>query len=323
MKCRRSVAALTCSLAWAAACGTEDSAPLTPALVPAVPTEPTEPVLPAGWDDPPGSGDTFVLSGAEETEPLGLPFGLYSNQRGPEWWSTISYGHRHGIELAGLEARDAHDGYFTLKIYALRDADGVERNDFEPLPGETDCCRYELDPSAVVGGQARYRLPARLRGDRVVAEGRADLAFTVFVWPRALHDFTFATLRWDMARPSDGGIRDLGVSGAVAARDLFTIVDTCTGCGPAEPLAPNPPRPTSALDRTYRTRGAPQVDLDGDGLECLEDTNGDGYFDGCRDGAPAACGGPLVAAEPRYECAAQVDDGYIAAGIFVAVRAQF
>lgn len=236
------------------------------------------------------------------------------------------------IELAGFAGLPAgNDSALTVKFYAAKDADDpyFPANNFKVPAGQEKCCEFLISPSGVEGTppQALARLPARLEGTTIRSTESGSLLIVSTVEP----DPITATLERATVEltidPETNHIRGrLGV--ALPASDLDKFRNPY--CATVSPRCPVSVLDSSLLDLFVAVKGPrPDIDLDGDGLECLLDSDGDTLVDrccegtsdgGCREGA---CSGPVIEPGAGAGCIdnPRVADGYSITIEFAAVPA--
>lgn len=263
-----------------------------------------------GWDSPFGEGRVFVLDEISFLESsLGFdldgacraPGACVDNLLGawtPEWNDAAARALAGGeatvlIELVGLTELDAASDAISVRVYHGRDADQPPRpaNDFQTPPGETTCCEFEVDASAVAGEfqQPRARSPARLDGSRVQSLVPFPVDLPVALWGAQPNHGPFPIIRVERARLSlelepDGGAITSGVlGGGIVMAELGRIVPPeCAPDGATCPASSG--ADGSLLDRVVAV-AQPDLDLDipPDGLERLE-LGPDGRVLRCFDG---------------------------------------
>lgn len=321
----------------------------------------------ASWDEPPGSGATFVANSIRIAD-QGRGFDI-DGSCGPDGcidhmlWrlgglmnDQIRQGMLGGEFLMGLEVTGLSEPFAgneastTLKLYTLRDADDpfFPANNFKVPAGHATCCEFEINARSLTGTplQARSRTPARIQGSQL--RTLAPLPMTV---PMCLPDpafdgepvwaaFDFRVERSQISGrvASDlSGIDDLLWGGAVPLNTLQEMVNPY--CRTVNALCPIPFPDSRMVDLVATLLSPrPDIDLDGDGLECVIDTDGNGNVDLCCDGVGAgdACPGigangcagsvvPPVDPLRPSSCAARPEmaDGYSIAFELTAVRASF
>lgn len=305
------------------------------------------PSPPDGWDDPPGTGLAFVVTRWALADPtvgtnvddrcddagctdnlLGALGELVNDQLrqnilGGEMLTIV--------EIAGLTENYAgFDRSVTIKVYGAHDADDpfYPANNFKVPPGHTECCQFLLNAASLSADltTARVRMPARIRAGRIetVTPTFAPLVYQSCPWDddepfvdrellveRAM--FT-GTLRDDLSGLDDGLF-----SGAASVGSLDLIENPyCRAFGPRcrdEYVGSS----VAVLARDQL--GPPDIDVDGDGLECAFDNDGDGTTDRCCDGAgsvacstaaPRCAGNEIVSSDPAQPglCVRNIVDGY-------------
>ncbi len=303
-----------------------------------------------GWNDDPASGPVFVISGLELAEAsYGFDIdgqctstGCIDNvlwPLGPVLNDVIRQGLLGGegrtlVELAGLTTPyGGDDDSMTIKVYEAVDADDprIPANDFAPLPGQSECCQFKIAAQSLSDfpPQARARAPARVERGRLRSMAPLPLRITLNIGPILNSQLRVERTLVSARVPSILDIIDDGLfGGAVSATSLAQMDNPA--CPRDIEDCPNPEVPSSLLDLVRRiATPQPDVDLDGDGLECLLDTDGDGRIDRCCDGEEDACGRctwvvpPIDPAHPE-SCALhpKIADGYSVAFAFTAVRAE-
>lgn len=190
------------------------------------------------------------------------------------------------IEIAGYEP-DAigNDPAVTFKLYRAADADVpfFPANNFRIPPGRTECCGFNIRVGSLDGDQARVRIRARVRGgvlETTQAGATRDFPIAEFL-PGARFEATAEALalhaRFELGVSTIRGL----LGGALSARGLAEV--DVPGCEEGSCLHPVGKH---ALDHLMSLSFQPDIDLDGDGLACLRDSDGDGHVDRC---CPTGC----------------------------------
>ncbi|MCC7384507.1 MAG: hypothetical protein IT384_21850 [Deltaproteobacteria bacterium] len=287
-----------------------------------------------GWDDPPGTGRVFVLD-ALQIAPQDRGFDVDGRCRGPgdcidnSLWQLGRLGNdqiRQGLlggetllllEIAGLdEPFRGDDRLVTVKLYGAGDADHpfLPANNFQPLPGESTCCRFLINPQSLdTAGQARSRSPARIRRGQLAAIIAMDLSFTLTVGVPP-HPEIVVRRAIISGQLSAGLTRFQGglLGGAVPVGTLARIENPY--CKTLNNLCSRQ-LPDSTLIDLIAGLLQPDIDLDHDGLESVVG-GASGRIEACYDGCIGwSCTGPRVPpqdpAQPQ-SCAldTRLADGY-------------
>lgn len=302
----------------------------------------TAPAMPDGWDDPPGAGTVFVVSrvaiasqavvdvdgrcgrGGCLENALGR-VGEFTNDQLRQF--LLGGEMLYGVEIAGLDEDYAgFDRSITVKLYALRDADDpfFPANNFRVPTGHTECCQFLIHPQTLDGQvrpQPRARMAARIRNARIeTLPGQAPAFVTVAAGLPPWADIELDRPQLSAALlPNLAGLDDLRISGAFSARSLSQICNPY--CRVQSPLCPfSLPQGSTLLELVSYFAGYPDMDVDGDGIECVYDRDGDGTVETCCEGTgaqqcdPTPCAAPAPAADPAVpsSCAraSGINDGY-------------
>lgn len=315
---------------------------------------------PEGWDDPVGSGPLYVINQLSIAGPnVGFDVDQACTVDGcidNRLWRLGTYFNDHlrqallgGAFLAGLELAGLNNPYrgddpsLTLKFYGLRDFDDpfYPANDFRVPPGGTTCCEFEVDPASLASGgqQARQRSPAAINRGLLSTLAPTELSLNLPLGPAPhrsmlihgslteshIHTSTTVVLG-ALTQGLLGGAVDLNTLADLPNQGCLTVSSSCAVAFTQD---------HSLLDLVSTLLGpAPDIDRDGDGFECVLDTDGDARIDLCCDGAPegsctvgsSTCVGsavaPLVPGRPE-SCALQpqMADGYSIGLSFTAVPA--
>lgn len=301
-----------------------------------------------GWDDPPGTGTAFIIDSLQ-IAPQDRGFDVDGKCRGPGECidnSLFQLGQlgndqiRQGllggetlllIELAGLDQPfRGNDRTTTVKFYGARDADDpfFPANNFQIPAGDTDCCKFKINPQSIAGvsGQARARAPAKVERGllRSLAPVPVQFTLTVGVPPhpeiRVEKVLLAGRLPANLASYQDGIL-----GGAVPVNTLAQTENPY--CKTLNNLCQRQ-LPDSTLIDLIAAILQPDIDLDvpGDGIEQLIGGS-DGRIAECYDGCvPPTCPGqrvpPLNPAEP-HTCALdpRMADGYSVGILFSGVAA--
>lgn len=240
------------------------------------------------------------------------------------------------IELLGLdEPYVGRDDALVARLYVGRDADDppFPANNFAPAPGQSTCCEFLIDVDYPgVPPAPRAKAPARIERGRLRTLAPTEfsapslfLGLPLFNPEQSVH---LTALYLDAVPSSDLSRLDSGRMGAVLpARYLSALQGICNG--PTWGCSVTFPEVATMLDITVAYAGPPDIDVDGDGLECVLDTDADGLIDRCCDGEVDACGQcsqpvPPLDVNVPGSCLAdpRMADGYSIALEFTAVRAQ-
>lgn len=246
-----------------------------------------------------------------------------------------------GIELAGLDdPYVGDDASLTAKFYGLRDKDEpfFPANNFKVPVGQVTCCEFVINPQSLSGipGQARSRSPARIEDHQLFSLTPTAIQFvlTVAVPPHPEFRLERTLLRAEL--PEDASAL-AGLIGGVVSMNMLAQLEN-PYCKTVSPRCPVLFPESTLLDLTTTLFGPPDIDLDGDGLECALDRDGDGRVDLCCDGVVGqacssqltGCAGtevPPIDSNPGREgtCAfaPEMADGYSIALEFTAVPARF
>ncbi len=306
-----------------------------------------------GFDDLPGTGpsfvvDTITLASAGEGFDLDgacTPAGCIDNQVGdvgdlPN--AQIAQGLESGqsillMELAGLE--DPYQGNersMTLKIYGGSDADQPPNstNNFEVPAGEADCCTFQITPQSLIGTppQATARAPARIDRGRLQSLAPVTIQFVLTIGAPPHPELRIAQTHVKAVVPSDLRRITSGVlGGAVPIRTMANIQNPYCSASFSTNCPRSVPNDSKLIDLVTIFAGPkPDIDLDGDGLECLY-LGAESVVSRCCDGEgsatcppdPSACFEEVAAPVDGAPCTTSpaMADGYSVAFEFTAVSA--
>lgn len=311
---------------------------------------------PDGWDAPPGRGLVYIVDAIGFAGPgVGRnvdgrcdPSGCIDNALGG--LAELSNDQlRQGllggemllaIEIAGIDAGyRGFDRSVTVKIYAVRDADEpfFPANNFKVPPGHTTCCEFRVYESSLdERGVARNRIPARIVNGQLETTEAVDLGidFAVCVPPFPRIEIGAATISGHIV-PGFKRLEDVLLTGAFTASSLARIANPY--CRVVSPRCPNAVEGATLIELAAAVGAIhPDIDLDGDGRECIYDLNGDGLDDTCCDGTgDRSCPGgsapcpanrilPIVEGDPgSCRRSPRMADGYSVAVAVSAVEARF
>jgi len=302
-----------------------------------------------GFDAPPGSGLAFVadsLALAESDQGFDIDGscdddGCIDNvlgDIGPIANSQIRQGIRSGtslllMELVGLEEPyQGNETSATLKIYGGRDADSPPFPDdnFDVPPGASTCCNFEISPQSLVNvpPQAGARSPIRIVRGRLESLAPVPIQFVLTLGSPPHPEIRINGTRVRAVVPANlDELTDGILGGSVPLNTLATIENPYCRAGQATQCPREVPVESRLLDVVTLFVGPrPDIDADGDGLECALDDSGDGLIDGCCDGVPQCpfrssdCGGRLIAATDPGVSSSCARDPRMADGFSIGFR---
>jgi hypothetical protein len=294
-----------------------------------------------GYDAPPLSGPVFALERFAVANPqLGCPQACFGNRLTRLLEAGLDYeqlckpllGDHLGvlIELAGLPAviDTATTTLVTLKVYAA--TGNAKPYCSDPLDARTFSSPVVVDASSLHAGQAKARIRSRIEDGRFVPMSTTMLALgkiPTSTRPLEIEQVRiYADLSEHLSR--DGVVRIRGgvISGVVS-------VNTTASARSVLYDADGRPSLVSWLD-LLATRAflQPDIDVDGDGLECVAEANLDEGVSRCCDGngsdrcmnvENACLAAEIPADDPRvpWTCAVseKMADAYSVALVFSAV----
>ena len=309
-----------------------------------------------GWDDPPGSGSAFIIDSIAIAQ-QDRGFDLDSNCDDGECidnelWQVGDLGNdqiRQGLlggesllllEIAGLdEPFRGRDPSVAIKIYGARDADDpfFPANNFQVPEGQSTCCEFRISSKSLTGFPrvARARAPAEIERGRLRSLLPVPIEFTLTVGAPPHPEIRLEQVKIsgrvasDLSRFSDGVL-----GGAIPVPTLAQSRNPY--CKTVSPRCPSQFEDSRLIDLVSTLFSQkPDIDLDGDGVECIIDTDGDSTVDLCCDGDPSItvcpskgpCTGatvlPLSEGREPWECALnpRMADGYSVGFTFSAVKA--
>lgn len=315
---------------------------------------------PEGWTQRPGTGQAFVVNRfaiADRDRGFDID-GICSEAEGcvdNRLWrlgelmnDQIRQSYLGGenlilFEIAGLPEDYRGDAAsVTTKIYEARDADDpyFPANNFKIPPGHTTCCEFLIASASLAGTppQAHSRAPGRIERGRLRTLAPVPIQIP-FILPYLFEGTPpYPQLRMERALlsarvPSGQEELEDGLIGATLSMNALASTPD-PFCQTVSPRCPIERVGNTMADLVVSLVGpATDVDLDGDGLECTHDLDGDGRIDLCCDGVGDAiacnsngCTGsavpPIDPVRP-HTCALapEMADGYSIAFEFTAVPA--
>jgi len=260
-----------------------------------------------GFDAPPGSGFAFVvdelsIAGANRgfdvdgicdddgcIDNIAAEIGGVANRQ-------IAQGVRDGtsillMELVGLEnPYQGNETSATLKIYAGRDADSPPFPDdnFRAPSGSGTCCNFKITPQSLVSvpPQAGARSPIRIEKGRLESLAPVPIQFVLTLGSPPHPEVRIRSTRVRAVVPASlEELTDGILGGAVPLNALAAIDNPYCREAQASQCPREVPAASKLLDLVTIFAGPrPDIDGDGDGLECVLDDTGDGLVDACCDG---------------------------------------
>ena len=311
-----------------------------------------------GWDDPPGSGSAFIVDSiAVAQEDRGFDLDSSCDENGcidNFLWRLGDLGNdqiRQGLlggesllllELAGLDQPYmGRDPSVTVRIYGARDADDpfFPANNFKVPEGQSSCCEFTINPKSLTGFPrvARARAPAEIERGRLRSLLPVPIEFTITVGSPPHPEIRLEQVKISGRLSSDLRRFNDGVLGGAVPVNTLALTEN-PYCKTVSPRCPIQFTESTLIDLVSTLLGpTPDIDLDGDGLECIRDTDGDGSVDVCCEGSlsggtscplnGSACPTsevlPLGQGRPAWQCAqnSNIADGYSVAFTFTAVKA--
>jgi hypothetical protein len=250
------------------------------------------PEVSEGWDDAPGSGEAYIMSRMRITSSC-LDDGPCANALLPihlqlDYRFQTSIGVNSIRALAEITGRDQASGDFdrsvTVKVYQVIDADDptMRSNDFRPYNEGGECCKFRLKPDLPPEIQNPLgRWPGRLRAggfESLESADRVAMPFSIVsgtLAPMLLHD---VAMRGTLG--PDGKLSTLEIFGNLRPSEMWMLQNSaCQGFAESCPRVM--PEDATFLDFVFAASGSPDLDRNGDGLECLYDSNDDGIIDRC------------------------------------------
>lgn len=295
---------------------------------------------PDGWDAPPGSGSTFIISRVGIAGPH-RGFDVDGRCDGPSgecvdnvmWTAAYAVNDqlRQGllggetlvlVEVAGLDQPyTGDDDSVTVKIYGARDADDpfFPANNFSIPAGDATCCEFKINPQSLDGtlAQALTRMPARVHNGRLSTLERSDVTFVLTIGVPPHPQIRIKRAAFTASLPVGlGTLDDVVLGGALTPSAIAE--PWLQSFGPHD----EPVRVRSLLDNIAFAVPL-DIDLDTDGLETITATAG-GYVQGCTDGCGPGCAIEATRADAPWTCvlAPELADGFSIGLDMVGVRAQ-
>lgn len=276
-----------------------------------------------GFDAPPGTGLAFIIDDlalADRDQGFDIDGvcdedGCIDNllgEIGSEANGQIRQGIRSGTTLLALELVGLDDPYqgnessATLKIYSARDADSppFPADNFRVPTGASTCCNFEISPRSLVNvpPQAGARSPVRIVRGRLESLAPVPIQFVLAIGSPPHPELRMNGTRVRAVLPAAlDEMTDGIIGGSVPMSTLATIENPYCIAGQAAQCPREVPRESRLLDLTFIFVGSrPDIDADGDGLECILDDSGNGLIDACCDAMPrcpprgSLCGNLLV-----------------------------
>ncbi|MEM1025884.1 MAG: hypothetical protein AAGD10_18195 [Myxococcota bacterium] len=265
-----------------------------------------------GFDALPGSGSAFIVDELQLAE-TGVGFdidgecdelGCIDNEIGAIGQLSnrqIGQGIRAGeslllIELAGLE--DPYQGNersMTVKVYGGSDADvpANPSNNFEPSVEGGDCCEFRVNPQSLVGTppQAGARSPAQIVRGRLESLAPVPVQVVITLGTPPHPELRIARTRLKAVVPADLNRITQGLlGGAVPIRALAGIENPYCRAGDSAMCPSTAPEGSTLADLAAVFAGVrADIDLDGDGGECLYISPATGVVETCCNAVEGVC----------------------------------
>ena len=265
-----------------------------------------------GFDALPGSGSAFIVDDLALAE-SGIGFdidgacdelGCIDNEIGAIGQLSnrqIGQGIRAGeslllIELAGLE--DPYQGNersMTVKVYGGSDADvpANPSNNFKPTIEGRECCAFRVNPQSLIGTppRAAARSPAQIVRGRLESLAPVPIQVVITLGSPPHPELRIERTRLKAVVPADLGRITQGLlGGAVPIRALASVDNPYCRAGDSAMCPATAPEGSTVADLVaIFAGGRADIDLDGDGGECLYISPATGVVSTCCDAVQGTC----------------------------------